>query len=259
MVSALHFMAETWAFSQLAGSIPCKQLEGRLSMVDPWKNPEVVPIVIDGDPVTVVNGEKDPPATIKFGDSVPLRKTSSTDPVPDQVELVGERRKRNIAAAVLAVVLSVSNYLWQFNHPVSPLTILAEMQEQSAPLTVIGRNEKPTVVDFWAPWCENCRIMAPTLQSLEKDYGDRVNFVSINANEMAKNRGVIERFGVDAIPHLALVSKEGDVETALIGIIPKHVLSEDLDDILQTRERKGLPYVMLDVFKNNPEARRISF
>ena len=74
---------------------------------------------------------------------------------------------------------------------------------------------------------------------------------------------LIERFGVDAIPHVAMISAEGDVETALIGPIPKRVLEADLDALLANAngadQKTELPYKMLDVFVNAPEYRRIKF
>ena len=70
--------------------------------------------------------------------------------------------------------------------------------------------------------------MAPTLVQVEEEYKDKVNFVMVNGD--ARDAWpLIEAFGVDAIPHMALVSSEGDVETALIGPIPKRILEADLD------------------------------
>merc|ERR1712232_333448 len=156
------------------------------------------------------------------------------------------------------------------------------MQDNSAPLSVIGHNGKPTVVDFWAPWCDNCKSWAPTLQSVEQDYADKVNFVMVNGDE-GKNWPLITRFGVDAIPHLALVSADGDVETALIGPVPKSVLSADLEVLLknaatlpsatcsenqETDQQKictpknknmQLPYTMFDAFQNRPDLRNVSY
>ena len=107
--------------------------------------------------------------------------------------------------------------------------------------------------------------MAPTLKSLEQEYGDRINFVMVNG-EKSESWGLIEAFGVDAIPHLALVSANGDVETALIGPIPKHIMEQDLDVLLanaaqQTTSgpKRELPFQMLDVFANRPEQRRVHF
>jgi thioredoxin-like negative regulator of GroEL len=109
--------------------------------------------------------------------------------------------------------------------------------------------------------------MAPTLQAIEQEYGDRVNFVMVNGDK-AEAWPLIDAFGVDAIPHLAMVSAEGDVETALIGPIPKHVLKADIDILLANAEpcsatcgpKRALPYQMLDVFKDQPDgSRRVRF
>ena len=140
-------------------------------------------------------------------------------------------KRINVVVAVLAFLAALLNYGWKYTHPVTPIQVLAEMQSHSAPLDVIGRNGRPTVVDFWAPWCENCKFAAPTLQAIEKEYEGKVNFVMVNANE-GSAWPLVERFGVDAIPHLAMISAEGDVETALIGPIPRGVLRADLDVLL---------------------------
>ena len=140
-------------------------------------------------------------------------------------------KRTNVVVAVLAFLAALLNYGWKYTHPVTPIQVLAEMQSHSAPLDVIGRNGRPTVVDFWAPWCENCKFAAPTLQAIEKEYDGKVNFVMVNANE-GSAWPLVERFGVDAIPHLAMISAEGDVETALIGPIPRGVLRADLDVLL---------------------------
>ena len=124
-------------------------------------------------------------------------------------------------------------------------------------------------------WCENCKLAAPTLLQVEEEYKDRVNFVMVDGDK-AESWPYIEAFGVDAIPHLALVSASGDVETALIGPIPRHVLKADLDVLIenaqhptptttttttqqQSQQEQALPYRMLDVFAGNPEGRRVHF
>jgi thiol-disulfide isomerase/thioredoxin len=167
------------------------------------------------------------------------------------------RRKINIAVAVASFVLALSNYLYHYLNPVSPLALLVNMQSQSAPLTLIGKNNKPTVVDFWAPWCTNCQYMAATLAAIESEYAGRVNFVMVDGDK-AENWPLIERFGVDAIPHLVLVDKDGYVETALIGPVPKSVMRADLD-VMLTGGKEELPFVMLDAFADRPELRKVSF
>lgn len=109
------------------------------------------------------------------------------------------------------------------------------MEQHSASLLDIGYNGKPTVIDFWAPWCTNCRIFAPTLYAIEHEYQDRVNFIVVNGDD-ARNYPLVQLLGVDAIPHVALLNSEGDVETALIGPMSRRVLRADLDALLNQRQ-----------------------
>jgi thiol-disulfide isomerase/thioredoxin len=189
----------------------------------------------------------------------------------DEVAILAKNRIRNIVVAIASFAVAIFNYGWQFTHPVTAVEILASMEKQSASLTAIGNNNKPTVIDFWAPWCENCKVAAPTLQAVEQEYGDRVNFIMVNGDD-GKNWPLIQLFGVDAIPHLALLSGEGDVETALIGPISRNVLKADIDALLNKKgdcevEKEvvqlchdDLPYKMFDAFGNRPaDARRINF
>jgi len=175
-----------------------------------------------------------------------------------------------LGVAVASGFAAVLNYAYQYTHPITSLSLLADMQKNSEELTVIGKNGRPTVVDFWAPWCENCKASAPTLSAIEAEYKSQVNFVLING-DLAENWGLIERFGVDAIPHLALLDSDGTVETALIGPIPKSVLRADLDILLSNAqvEKKGgavvddeklkLPHMMYDAFRNKPDLKKVSF
>lgn len=207
----------------------------------------------------------------QFGDTVsrtdrPSATTAvaaSTDNSVSDADVAGRIQRRNIITAVLSIALAMTNYVWQLSHPITPIQLLMSMQVQSQPITIVGSNNKPTVVDFWAPWCENCKLSAPTLREVEEEYKDRVNFVMIDGDKEAA-WPYIEAFRVDAIPHLALVSAKGDVETALIGPIPKHVLEADLDVLIRNAAAdqpsgKELPFNMLDVFVNTPGQRRLHF
>eukprot|EP00580_Thalassiosira_gravida_P001337 CAMPEP_0201610498 /NCGR_PEP_ID=MMETSP0492-20130828/17041_1 /ASSEMBLY_ACC=CAM_ASM_000837 /TAXON_ID=420259 /ORGANISM="Thalassiosira gravida, Strain GMp14c1" /LENGTH=264 /DNA_ID=CAMNT_0048076345 /DNA_START=280 /DNA_END=1074 /DNA_ORIENTATION=- len=185
-------------------------------------------------------------------------------------EILKQNRIRNIAVAIASFALAVFNYGYQFAHPITAVEILTSMEKQSAPLTTIGNNGKPTVIDFWAPWCENCKVGAPTLQAVEEEYGDKVNFIMVNA-DVGRSWPLIQLFGVDAIPHLALLSEEGDVETALIGPMSRNVLRADIDALLNQKEgcqkveevapvcHDDLPYKMYDAFDKKQDGRRINF
>lgn len=175
------------------------------------------------------------------------------------------KKRNNIFVAILAFSAAILNYGYQFTHPITSLSLLAEMQRNSEELNVIGNNGKPTMVEFWAPWCINCREEAATIASIEAEYKGKVNFIMVDGDK-GDNWPIIERFNVDAIPHIALVSSDGLVETSLIGTIPRGVLRDDLDTMIENSHRleqgegrKQLPYVMYDSFQNRPENRQLTF
>jgi thiol-disulfide isomerase/thioredoxin len=174
--------------------------------------------------------------------------------------------RRNKLVAVASISLAIASWTWQVFHPVPPIQLLADMERRSADISVVGKNGKPTVVDFWAPWCENCKLSAATMHAIETEYADRVNFIVVNGDDMVRNGKLVEAFRVDAIPHLAFVEADGTVDTALIGPVPKRVLRADLDVLIENgtkkdaKQREALPHQMLDVFENRPpEDRRVSF
>ena len=221
----------------------------------------------------------------KFGDFIPLNKPAedqmdttqqegiatrqdismNNNGSSTELEIMKKNKLRNIVIAISSFAFAIGNYCWQLTHPITAVSILVDMENKSAPLTSIGNNGKPTVIDFWAPWCSNCKVAAPTLQAIEKQYGDSVNFIMVNGDD-GKNWPLIQLFGVDAIPHLALLSDEGDVETALIGPMSRNVLRADIDALLTKKENceathvchDDLPYKMYDAFSNR-ESRRINF
>jgi thiol-disulfide isomerase/thioredoxin len=213
---------------------------------------------------------------------------SSTPPLPTLESI----QRRNLGTALAAVSLAILSYVWQFTHPsYSPIQLLVQMQASSSDLSIIGSNGRPTLVDFWAPWCENCKLEAATLQSVHQKYDGRVNFVMVNGDDPSPRSGLaIDSFGVDVVPHMALIAPNGNVETALVGLIPQHVIEADLDTLLlfpqssstvkdgtstndvdslslphtaspstTTSTTPALPFTMLDTFAYRPEQRTLHF
>ena len=62
------------------------------------------------------------------------------------------RNTKNIVVAIVSISLAIMNYFWQFTHPISPVQLLFTLQQESDPISIVGKNSKPTIVDFWAPW-----------------------------------------------------------------------------------------------------------
>ena len=70
--------------------------------------------------------------------------------------------------------------MFQHGQPVNSVALLKAMEKDSMDVQVAMCNGKPTLVDFYADWCESCKVMAPTMRLLESQYKDRLNFITID-------------------------------------------------------------------------------
>ncbi len=89
-------------------------------------------------------------------------------------------------------------------------------------------SDLPVLVDFWAPWCGPCRMVAPVVEELAEEYDGRVKFVKVNTDE---NPQVAGKYGIRSIPTL-LVFKGGDPVGQIVGFRPTSDLKKRLDEVL---------------------------
>ena len=87
------------------------------------------------------------------------------------------------------------------------------------------KSDKPVLLDFWAEWCGPCKMIAPILDEVAKDYGDKVQIAKINVDE---NQQVPAKFGIRGIPTLILF-KNGEVVAQKVGALSKSQLTAFLD------------------------------
>lgn len=94
---------------------------------------------------------------------------------------------------------------------------------------VVLHAELPVLVDFWAPWCMPCRMLAPTVEEIAREYAGRLIVAKMNTDENPATPG---RFGIMGIPTLILFKNGQEVER-VVGVRPKQVLIRQFEAHLQ--------------------------
>jgi thioredoxin 1 len=89
--------------------------------------------------------------------------------------------------------------------------------------------EKPAIIDFYADWCAPCRLVAPILEELKSEYGDKLDIYKINTEAERELAGM---FGVQSIPSLLFIPSDGQPQMAM-GALPKDTFKKAISDVLK--------------------------
>ena len=112
----------------------------------------------------------------------------------------------------------------------SGLKVMKEMAQDAVPYEVAIASPKPTVLEFYADWCSVCQSMAPTLQTLEQQYGRDINFVMLNVDE-AQWLPQMDQYDVTGVPQFTLLNQQQSLVKTLVGRIPELILADELEQL----------------------------
>ncbi|CAI7980671.1 MULTISPECIES: thioredoxin [Parafrankia] len=90
------------------------------------------------------------------------------------------------------------------------------------------KSDKPVLVDFWAEWCGPCKMVAPVLEEIAKEHGEKLRIVKLNIDE---NPEVARQYQIMSIPTMA-VFVNGEIDKSIVGAKPKAALLRDLSSYI---------------------------
>jgi len=94
-----------------------------------------------------------------------------------------------------------------------------------------AEESKPTVIDFYAAWCQPCKLLKPALEKAKAEYGDKVNFLQVNVDDPNSDE-IVEKYGVSPIPTLVFLKPDGEVATFAIGYSGEQSVNRGIAKIL---------------------------
>lgn len=103
---------------------------------------------------------------------------------------------------------------------------MVQVKEEQFEKLIAG--EKPVVCDFFATWCGPCKMLAPVLEEVSKDYADRAEFIKVDVDGAPT---LSARYGIMSIPFVAIF-KDGDMVAKSVGFMPADEVKQFLDENL---------------------------
>jgi thioredoxin 1 len=92
----------------------------------------------------------------------------------------------------------------------------------------VKNSDMPVLVDFWAPWCGPCKMLAPMIAELADEYAGKAKICKLDTDE---HRAAAIEYGINAIPTLILF-KDGNIEKKWVGLTSKENIAEAIDALI---------------------------
>jgi len=104
---------------------------------------------------------------------------------------------------------------------------VVEINGQNFEVEVLDSSRQaPVIIDFWAPWCGPCKMIAPIVEELSEEYGEKAKFVRVNTDE---NPDTASRYGIMSIPTL-MIFHHGEPVERIIGFTQKNNLKKKIEE-----------------------------
>ena len=134
----------------------------------------------------------------------------------------------HISKIILRLILKLISYLWPLNSESLNINNMPIEVTDGNFEEVVLKSDKPVIVDFWAEWCGPCRMVAPVMEEISKEFSGKVIVAKCDVDS---NPQVTSRFGIRNIPTV-LFFKDGKVADKQVGAVPKNNFVNKLNSLL---------------------------
>lgn len=137
----------------------------------------------------------------------------------------------SISVLIAATLFVSPSYGMDSPSSLSELVTLKRMEKESANYEAIARNDRPSLIEFYADWCASCQHFAPKLKAIRDRFPTEINWVMVDIDDV-KWSDLMQQYGVVGVPYLALLDPDRKVRESWTGEVPPAVLESAIAQVL---------------------------